>query len=185
MKILKFGGSSLATPAAIRAVASIVLGARRAEPVLVVVSAFQGITDQLLDCAHLAEQGDDAYKTTYDAITRRHRAAVSALVKGRRAQVRKQVDGMLAELGSTLQGIHLLRHCPLRALDMTASFGERLSAVILAAHLDRAHPSIFVDARSFMRTDDQFTTAAVNFAATNRLARRELGRQSVAVTKRY
>jgi aspartokinase/homoserine dehydrogenase 1 len=175
MKILKFGGSSLATPAAIRAVASIVLGARRAEPVIVVVSAFQGITDQLLNCAHLAEQGDDTYITTYDAITRRHRAAVSALVRRRRGQVRKQVDAMLAELGSTLQGIHLLRHCPLRALDMTASFGERLSAVILAAHLDRAHPSTFVDARSFMRTDDQFTTAAVNFAATYRLARRELG----------
>jgi ATP-dependent Lhr-like helicase len=33
-------------------------------------------------------------------------------------------------LRSTLQGIHLLRHCPPRALDMTASFGERLSALV-------------------------------------------------------
>src|SRR5205814_3262606 len=59
--------------------------------------------------------------------------------------------------------------------DMTASFGERLSALILASHLERFHPSVFVDARKFVRTDAQFTSAVVDFPATNRLARRELG----------
>ena len=109
---------------------------------VVVVSAFQGVTNQLLECARLAEQGDETYLDAFDAIVRRHRAAVSALVTRRRAQTRRQVDALLAELGSTLQGIHLLRHCPLRALDMAASFGERLSALILAAHLDRFHPAL-------------------------------------------
>ncbi len=175
MKIAKFGGSSLATPAAVRAAARIILDARRTAPVVAVVSAFQGVTNQLIECARLAEQGDDAYLKALDVIARRHRAAVGALVTRRRAHVRKQVDAMLEELASTLQGIHLLRHCPLRALDMTASFGERLSALILAAHLDRFHPSAFVDARAFVRTDDQFTSAAVDFPATNRLARRALG----------
>ncbi len=175
MKILKFGGSSLATPATVRAVASLILEARRTEPVAVVVSAFHGVTNQLLECARLAEQGDEAYCAVFDELARRHRAAVSALARRRRVQTRKHVDTLLEELASTLQGIHLLRHCPLRALDMTASFGERLSAVILAAHLDRTQPSLFVDARSFVRTDDQFTAAAVNFSATNRLARRTIG----------
>src|SRR5256885_1783671 len=114
MKILKFGGSSLATPATVRAAASIVLDARRTEPVVVVVSAFQGVTNQLLDCAHLAEQGNEAYVAAFDAIARRHRAAVSALLPRGRTHTRKQVDTMLAELSSTLQGIHLLRHCPMR-----------------------------------------------------------------------
>ena len=175
MKIVKFGGSSLATPATVRAAASIILAARRTEPVVVVVSAFHGVTNQLLECARLAEQGDEAYLDLFETIVRRHRAAVSALVTRRRTQIRKQVDALLDELGSTLQGIHLLRHCPLRALDMTASFGERLSALILSAHLDRFHPSVFVDARTFVRTDDQFTSAIVDFAATNRLARRHVG----------
>ena len=174
MKILKFGGSSLATPATVRAVASIILNARRTEPVVVVVSAFQGVTNQLLECARLAEQGDDRYLHLFDALARRHRAAVAALVTRRRAHTRKEVDALLAELESTLQGVHLLRHCPMRALDMTASFGERLSALILAAHLNRLHPSTFVDARTIVRTDDQFTHATVNFPATNRLSRRTL-----------
>jgi aspartokinase/homoserine dehydrogenase 1 len=175
MRILKFGGSSLATPATVRSVASIIFDARRTEPIVVVVSAFQGITNQLLECARLAEDGNDAYVAAYEAIARRHRAAVSALVTRRRAHTRRLVDAMLEELSSTLQGIHLLRHCPPRALDMTASFGERLSALIVAAHLERRHPALFMDARRFVRTDAQFTNAVVDFMPTNRLARRELG----------
>jgi aspartokinase/homoserine dehydrogenase 1 len=171
MKVLKFGGSSLATAAAIRAVGAIVVEARRSEPVLVVVSAFRGVTDQLLECARMAERGDVEYLHVFDEIARRHRASVAALVTRRQAQTRKQVDVLLDELRSTLQGVHLLRHCPSRALDMTASFGERLSALILAAYLNRFQPAELADAREFVRTDDQFTHAAVNFPATNRATR--------------
>jgi len=171
MKILKFGGSSLSTPATIRVVGRILLEARRREPVIGVVSAFQGITNQLLECARLAERADVAYLELLDQIAKRHRAAVSHLVGRRPARVRAQVDALLAELASTLQGIHLLRHCPLRALDMTASFGERLSAVIVSAYLGKTNPSAFVDARDLIVTDDQFTHANVIFRKTNRRTR--------------
>jgi aspartokinase/homoserine dehydrogenase 1 len=171
MKVLKFGGSSLATPATIRDVGRILLDAHRREPVIGVVSAFQGITNQLLECARLAERADTAFEELFEQIARRHRSAVSHLVGRRPARVRAHVDTLLSELRSTLQGIHLLRHCPPRALDMTASFGERLSAVIVAAYLGRAHAAAFVDARDVIVTDDQFTQASVNFAATNRRTR--------------
>ena len=191
MKVLKFGGSSLSTPATIRLVGRILLGARRREPVIGVVSAFQGVTNQLLECARLAERADASYETAFEQIARRHRSAVAHLVASRRpeglhyaagrpkgphdtgrpARVRAQVDALLAELRSTLQGIYLLRHCPPRALDMTASFGERLSAFIVAAYLDRTHAAAFVDAREFLVTDDQFTHANVHFPATNRRTR--------------
>src|SRR6185503_4589987 len=171
MKILKFGGSSLSTPATIRGVGRILLEARRREPAIGVVSAFQGVTNQLLECARLAERADAGYLELYDQIARRHRQAVSHLVGRRPARVRAQVDALLAELASTLQGIHLLRHCPLRALDMTASFGERLSAVVVSAYLGKSRPSAFVDARDLIVTDDQFTHASVIFRKTNRRTR--------------
>ena len=176
MRILKFGGSSLSTPASVRAVADIVLAARRREPVIVVVSAFQGITNQLLDAAWRAERSDTAFRKTFEEITRRHRAAVASLVGAGRTRARVAVDAMLEELGSTLQGIHLLRHCPLRALDMTASFGERLAAAVVAAHLNRRYPAVAVDARDFLVTDDQFTHASVDFKRTNPRAKRLLSR---------
>ena len=168
MRVLKFGGSSLSTPATIREVGRILLAARRREPVIAVVSAFQGVTNQLLECARLAERADVRYTELFEQIARRHRAAVGRLVGSRSGRVRGQVDALLAELASTLQGIHLLRHCPSRALDMTASFGERLSALIVAAYLNKTHPAVFVDARDFLVTDDQFTHAGVNFNRTNR-----------------
>ena len=58
MRVLKFGGSSLATPGTIRGVGRILLEARRREPIIGVVSAFQGVTNQLLECARLAEKGE-------------------------------------------------------------------------------------------------------------------------------
>jgi aspartokinase/homoserine dehydrogenase 1 len=187
VKVLKFGGSSLSTPATIRAVGRILLDARRREPVVAVVSAFHGVTNQLLECARLAERADGSFENTFEQIAHRHRSAVSHLLSGRPkglhykrgpARVRAQVDALLAELRSTLQGIHLLRHCPPRALDMTASFGERLSALIVAAYLDRTHAAAFVDARDFLVTDDQFTHANVHFPATNRRTRAYFSRLS-------
>src|SRR5205807_9457147 len=70
MRVLKFGGSSLATPATLRGVARILLEARKREPVIGVVSAFQGITNQLLECARLAEQADGSYEAAFEAIAR-------------------------------------------------------------------------------------------------------------------
>src|SRR6266581_5658946 len=167
MKILKFGGSSLSTPDAVRGVGAIILSARRREPVIVVVSAFQGVTNELIGAALLAERSHGAYHKAFDDLARRHRSMTATLVGAGRTRARASVEALLAELSSTLQGIHLLRHCPLRALDMTASFGERLSALIVAAYLDQTIPSLFVDSRDIVVTDDQFTQANVDFKRTN------------------
>ena len=173
MKILKFGGSSLATSDRIRDVGKIVLAEARREPVIVVVSAFQGVTNQLLECARLAANADRRTEAAWKKIVHRHRSAVTDLLGKRGAvRLRSQVDKLVGELHEVLHGIQLLGHGPPRALDLVASFGERLCALIMAAHLSRFHPARFVDARQFVVTDDQFTKANVNFAKTNRAARR-------------
>src|SRR5262245_30802665 len=185
MKILKFGGSSLATPERIRGVGRIVLDEARSSPIIVVVSAFQGITNQLIDCARLAERGDGGTERAFEKIAARHRTAVTALVGARRgAAVRRRIDTELGELHDAVHGIGLLRHCPPRALDVTASFGERLAALIVAAYLDRFRPARFVDAREFVITDDQFTEANVIFTKTNRLARRTFAALSRSGSRR-
>ena len=172
MRVLKFGGSSVSSPERIRTVARIILNEAQSEDVAVVVSAFQGITNQLIRCAHLAESGDQAYERLYDEIAKRHMTAVDQLLDKRGSKGTKEtIRGLLTELHDVLHGIHLLRHCPPRALDMTAGFGERLSAQILAAHLERRHKSICVDARAFVITDDQFTHANVIFEKTNKAIR--------------
>ena len=78
MRVLKFGGSSLATPDRVKDAGRIVLNSMNGTPAVVVVSAFQGVTNQLLDCARLAERRDPEYEQAYDRIAARHRSAIAA-----------------------------------------------------------------------------------------------------------
>ncbi|MGD1043723.1 MAG: bifunctional aspartate kinase/homoserine dehydrogenase I [Bacteroidota bacterium] len=168
-KIMKFGGSSVANPERIREVASIVLDAARKERVVVVVSAFQGVTNQLLECARLAEAGDKKFQSMYKTLVKRHTTALKVLHNNRPPRyIAANLQTMLTELSDVLQGIYLLRHSSPRALDLTASFGERLSALIIASYLQQSQPSCFVDSREMVKTDDQFTHAVVQFDKTNR-----------------
>ena len=172
MKVLKFGGSSVADPKCIRSVAAIVLAAARRDRIVVVVSAFRGVTNQLLQCAHLAEKGNADYPNLFAQIAKRHRDAIGTLLKKQnRRQTLAILDERLKELEDVLHGISLLRDCPPRALDLTASFGERLSTLIIAAYLQQFHRTESVDARQFIVTDDQFTRASVLFDQTNRKIR--------------
>ena len=155
MRVLKFGGSSLATPDRIRDVVRIVLDEVRREPLIVVVSAFQGITNQLIDSARLAEGGDRRYEQEWASIAKRHRSAIDDLVGPRRGRrTRVAADALLSELHDALHGIQLLGHCPPQALDIVASFGERLSALIVAAYVHRFRPARFADVCEFVITDD-------------------------------
>jgi bifunctional aspartokinase / homoserine dehydrogenase 1 len=168
-KILKFGGSSVANPERICDVASIVLEAARKDRVVVVVSAFQGVTNQLLECAQVAERGNKEFQSLYKKIAERHINTLKVLHKGYPPKnAVAHVQMLLSDLHDALQGIYLLRHSSPRALDLTASFGERLSAVIIASFLQKSQPSCFVDSREMVKTDDQFTRAIVHFDKTNR-----------------
>jgi len=123
MRVLKFGGSSLATPDRIRDVGRIVLNTVNGTSAVIVVSAFQGVTNQLLDCARLAERRDLEYEQAYERIAERHRSAIDSLLGRQGRPTRALVDGQLGELRDALHGIRLLGHCAPAALDVAASFG--------------------------------------------------------------
>lgn len=176
MRVLKFGGSSVATAERLREVAKIILAASRKDNVVVVVSAFQGVTNQLLGCAREAEAGNPSYEETFYGLARRHRDVLKSLMGDRGKSAHAHVEGLLAELRDALHGISLLRHAPPRAIDLSASFGERLSAMILATYIGRSRKSHYVDARDIIVTDDHFTQAGVLFEQTNKAVRRYFAR---------
>ncbi|HEX2608242.1 MAG TPA: aspartate kinase, partial [Flavisolibacter sp.] len=61
MQVLKFGGTSVAHSKNIKKVRSIVTSKQKARPMVVVVSAFSGVTDKLLLCGLAAIEGNDTY----------------------------------------------------------------------------------------------------------------------------
>src|SRR5690625_6974973 len=72
MKIMKFGGSSIGSPEAIRNVIGIVKSASEETDLVVVFSAFKGVTDQLLQIADMACESNAAYKESVQERSEEH-----------------------------------------------------------------------------------------------------------------
>ena len=169
---MKFGGTSVGTPERIRGLAALVTARLDRAPV-VVVSAFSGITDALVQGAQMALARDAACARVLSSTLERHRDAVHALIPagGERDNLLATVDNLLAELRALYSGVYNLGELTPRSLDAISSMGERLSYQIVAAGL-RAHgiAAREVDARRVVITDEAFgrarplaaeTTAAV------------------------
>lgn len=179
MFIMKFGGSSVADAPQIRNVADIVISRteKEASPPVIVVSAMKGVTNTLIAAAAAAESGDPSYKTAIVELRQKHHEAVRALVTDNSVGVTLliEVDSILEELGDILHGVELVRECSPRTNDLISGFGERLSSLLIAAHITcRGTRAEAVDAREIIRTDNEHGRAAVDFIITEDLIRKRI-----------
>ncbi|HSE43183.1 MAG TPA: bifunctional aspartate kinase/homoserine dehydrogenase I [Acidobacteriota bacterium] len=174
MKVLKFGGSSVGTPERIKSVIDLFIEASQEEPVVVVVSAFQGITDQLIQLGRTASQADASYHEGLFALKERHEEAIRILVPLISDAFRKEINNRWKDLDDALHGVFLIRELSLRTLDSIMSFGELLSASIIAqAAREKVSSAKFLDTRSIIKTDSRFGSARVLFDLSNPLIQRE------------
>ena len=98
MRVLKFGGSSVATAESIAQVCEII--ARRADRTVVVVSAMGGVTDQLLQLARTAEHEGLVDNRSLASLRARHIEAGDALASpADLADLTAAIDQALVELG--------------------------------------------------------------------------------------
>lgn len=164
MKVLKFGGTSVGTPASLRNVKDIVEGS--SEQVIVVVSALGGITDQLINTARLACKGEISYLQQYASIVERHLRVIDEVVaEDKRLDVKSIVNPLLEELGNVFRGINLIKDLSPRTLDVVESYGERLSSVIISRVIDGA---TYFDSRNFIITKKQFGKHVLDTEATTK-----------------
>jgi aspartokinase/homoserine dehydrogenase 1 len=165
VKILKFGGSSVRDAECIRQVMAIIqaeVSSSCCSQVSVVVSAMGGVTDSLIAAAKSAA-ADDVYLTLIDALYNRHVEAVSILLPPNNCSAAiDHLNEEFSALKQILQGVSLLKELSLRTLDLLMSFGERLSAYLIAQAIAPVFPSArFWDARELIKTDDHFGSARV------------------------
>jgi aspartate kinase len=172
MRVLKFGGTSVADRAAIERLAGIVRAARDGDArkgTVVVVSALGGVTDQLLSLADRARHGDaDGAIAVVETLRARHRE-VSGVIAGEaaRAEVGAAIDEQFNHLRAAAKALSVLRELSPRSLDAVASVGELLSSRLVAAALETfGIESAWADPRKLIVTDDHFTAAAPQMAGT-------------------
>ena len=172
MKVLKFGGSSVAKPERIQGIISILKKYQdRNDRFTVVFSAFGGVTDSLLDMAAKAEAADISYMVAYEQFKTRHLEAAQELVSTERfKQIKTHLLQNCEDLLGVLRGIYLIREVSPRTSDYVVSFGERMSAFIIAHVLDESGvPAEFLDARKVVKTDKHFGAAKVDFEVSDAL----------------
>ncbi len=177
MIVLKFGGTSLASPQRIAAVVDIVRTKRETSEIAVVVSAMAGVTDALGDAASLAARGRAEYRETIESLRERHREVIDELAEpSERPALKQRLARRLDELSDLLHGVSLVRECSPRILDQVSSYGERLSADVVAAALrNEGTDAEYADARQFVVTDKSFGSARVDTEATERKIRHYFG----------
>ncbi len=166
MKVLKFGGSSVAKPERIRGVVDILKKYySRGDRFTVVFSAFGGVTDSLIEMSTLAAKGDESYAGILAAFCQRHVDAANELLKGDLLnQVMPELENNNEVLKNLLYGIFLVREASPRTLDYVLSFGERSSAFIVAFAMKQAGiDASYLDARKVIKTDSSFGSAKVDF----------------------
>ena len=156
--VMKFGGTSVADASAITKVTRIVSGrAKTGPPLVVVVSAMSGVTDQLMAACERARVGDGvAVDDCVTALRDRHLSALEDLLgPGSTGEPRSSIMAVCDELHAVLQSVTVLRELTPRASDRVASAGELMSSRIVAAVLEKHDvPAAWVDPRNVLVTDD-------------------------------
>lgn len=170
MKVIKFGGTSLATEESLKNALQIVADAHKTgENPLVVLSAMGGVTNLLDHLSEEAGKGND-FSAGVRSVEARHFEMIRALIPVHdRNPALTQVRLMVNELETVLRGVSDLRELSARSRDLILSFGERLSAYVvsqIARHFLPVGAPLFVDARELIKTNSQYGQAQVEREVT-------------------
>jgi aspartokinase/homoserine dehydrogenase 1 len=171
MKILKFGGTSVANAQNIKLVLDIVTKKAQQDKLIVVVSAFSKVTDLLQLASIKASLKDESYKDIVADIEKKHLDAIKELIPvSEQSGLLSHVKRIVNHLDTLLDGCFLLGELTSRTSDTILSFGELLSSYIIGEALKQNIKSGgYKDSRELIKTNSNFGNAVVNFDITNQL----------------
>ena len=158
MKILKFGGKSLANDG-IEKVSDIIITSHK-EPLSVVVSARGNTTDELEALLEKASKGED------------YTADFQHLKNEQQYDPRVSFEPEFQLLEKLLEGVSLLKDYSPKTKDLVLAQGELMSAKLVAALLKRKGlESTFVDSREIFKTDAVVGNAQIINSVSEKLTR--------------
>jgi bifunctional aspartokinase / homoserine dehydrogenase 1 len=169
MRVLKFGGTSVANAENMNKVVAIVQESIKKDKTVLVVSAMAGVTDTLISSVTFASEGKEEYKEKLQETEHRHLDAVKALIPvAQQSSVLSMVKKSCNEMEDICNGVFLLRELSARTRDRMVSYGELLSSRIMAAKFKSMQVNNeWVDPRQLILTNSTYGNALVDFAETN------------------
>jgi aspartokinase/homoserine dehydrogenase 1 len=170
MKVLKFGGSSVGSVESIRSLLNILEAEQQHGNAVVVLSAFSGVTNQLIDIAEKARQEQD-FAADLKLIENRHYDVVRALLPvSAQNPVFSKLTIYFNQLEDILQSVATLKELSLQTKDLILSYGERCSTFTISHIAKQYFPNVLaVDGSEYIKTDNEFGNARVNQQLTDLL----------------
>ena len=168
MKVMKFGGTSMASADTLKQVAQIIIKEKEQNPVLIVVSACSGVTNMLIDVANAAISKRDSIAEKLDVIRMKHMEIIEGLFK-HPDELKTEISALLHTLEEFIIGVKLIKELSPHSYDFISSYGERLSSTIIAAYLnDLKTPAEAVMADTFLITNKEANNADPLLSETKR-----------------
>jgi aspartate kinase len=180
MRVIKFGGTSVRDAEWIDRALDIT-EVQLSHGLVLVSSAMARTTDRLQEIAFKAEEGDFAKaERLIGDLQAIHLEAARALLTGDLLEAcNRDLSSLFAELSSVVKGLSLLKERTCRSNDLILSFGERFATVIIAFRAKaRGIEAHLLDARTFMKTDNNFTQASLIDELTYRLIKEHVKPQA-------
>lgn len=159
----------MGSPESLQLVKSIVENEQ--EPVIVVVSALNGVTDRLLLAADFARNNNSGYKPLLDEIIARHEEIIEKLITSPadKQEVEQKTQQLFDDLRNILRGVFLIGDLSQKTSDKIVSYGERLSSFIVGKVIAGAQ---LYDATQFIKTNKQFRSHIPDLARSNEMIRK-------------
>ena len=171
---MKFGGTSVGSVKSILSLKEIVEAEAGRGPVVVVVSALDGITDKLIATSEMAKRGDDRYREEFDAMVKRHHQMIDTIIQDdkKRVDLFNKVDQLFEQLKSIYYGVFLIHDLSEKTQDAIISYGERLSSNIVATLVKNG---VRMNSRDFIRTEHKLGKHVLDTELTTKLVKEAFG----------
>lgn len=185
MRVLKFGGSSLASVTRFLEVADIVQQQIGNQSIGLVLSAPQGVTNLLVELTDLAFLGSD-----YQPLLQQWKQRLAQLIA--EASLRVNADQLKAvqqladeqeqKLTERLQGISLLSYCPDHIKAQILGMGEQFSVCLMTALFkSRQVDVVLLDSVALVKSQGDYLNAVADIPASEQSFAAALAKQSAQV----
>ena len=159
MLVVKFGGSILKNAEGLQSACDEIAGLSR--PLLVVVSAFENVTNGLENVATTAlEDRVSALELIEQFFDDHRRVASEILESGELKEWEEIAEEWEREIARIVEGLSIVGELSPRTLDLVVHFGERLSSSLMAARLGAS----LVSATDLLITNENHRFARVDIA---------------------
>lgn len=185
MRVLKFGGSSLASVQRFAEVATIVQQQSSTDSICLVLSAPQGVTNTLVELTDLAYLGSDFAPLLQQLAQRYQQLLADAAAQFAAVELtaaRQVVEQQLQQLNAQLTGISLLRHCPDHIKAQLLGLGEQFSVALMVALLKAADIAAqALDAVQLVKSSGDYLNATADISASEQTLQSAVASSSARV----